>query len=141
MLPFEAQALFTRLSRFLDDNRAVAKLLYSPEEIKEMQNLKNAYRLMIPMKGTVNYSNSATIGEKLLKKSAGNVGALLGFAAHGPMGALIGFGSEKIAKAAKEASAARNTQRLFFGKQPKSAGSYSVAPALVLPAAVAGGRR
>lgn len=141
-IPFEAQALSQRLHEFLNESGSgLAKSLFSPAEIKEMRALASVYKRMAPLKGTTNPSGSATIGTKIASKALDNLGAMLGFGAHGITGAIVGHGVQKAVGALKDAKAAKEATRLFFGPQAKRAAATSRLPALIAPAAVAGAQR
>lgn len=141
-IPFEAQALSQRLHEFLNESgKGLASILFTKAEREEMAKLAAVYRRMTPIKGTTNPSGSATIGAKIAHKAMNNLGAMLGFGAHGVTGALVGHGVQRAAGMVKDAKAAKEATRLFFGPQAKRAAATSRIPALIAPSAVAASQR
>lgn len=119
---FGPQALASRLKQFLDD--PVAKRLYSPEEIRQMRELKSLYELMKPPKGSApNTSNSATTAARLIQKGQNNMLALIGLGTGGLPGAMVGAAIEHGGRSLIERRAAREAVELFHGKQPPRARS------------------
>lgn len=140
-VPFEAQALSQRLHEFLNESGSgLAKVMFTKAEREEMAKLAAVYQKMIPAKGTTNPSGSATIGARIATKALDNLGAMLGFGAGGIPGAVAGHVAQKAGSAIKEARAARDATRLFFGAQPKRAVQSSRLPVLLAPAVPASQR-
>lgn len=117
-IPFEAQALSQRLHEFLNESGSgLAKVLYSPDEIKLMQQLGSVYKQMIPVKGTTNPSGTAPMLAKMAGGLRHTLLPLLGFTHGGLPGAAVAFGVDKGLQAVGNASAARKATQLFFGPQ------------------------
>lgn len=138
-IPFEAQALSQRLHEFLHSSgKGLAEILFTAGERAEMVKLASVYKRMTPAKGTTNPSGSATIGAKIANKALDNLGAMLGFGAGGIPGAVVGHIAQKGGAALKDAKAAKEATRLFYGPQARSAVRTSRVPALLalaIPAA------
>lgn len=143
-VPFEAQALSQRLHEFLNESGSgLAKVMFTQAERAEIAKLAAAHKMMIPAKGTTNPSGSATIGAKIAGKALDNLGAMLGFGAGGIPGAIMGHAAQKAGATVKDARAAKEAARLFFGDQPKLAAArrHSNVPAkFIAPAAIASQR-
>jgi hypothetical protein len=134
-IPFEAQALSQRLHEFLNESgKGLSTILFTAQERAEIAKLAGVYKRMIPAKGTTNPSGSATIGARIARKSLDHLGAMLGYGAHGLPGAIVGHMVQKGAGALKDARAAKEATRLFFGAQPKRTVQSSRLPMLLAPA-------
>jgi hypothetical protein len=140
-IPFEAQALSQRLHEFLNESgKGLSTILFTAPERAEIAKLAGVYKRMIPAKGTTNPSGSATIGARIARKSLDHLGAMLGYGAHGLPGAIVGHMVQKGAGALKDARAAKEATRLFFGVQSKRAVQSSRLPVLLAPAVPASQR-
>lgn len=141
MTPFGPQSLSQRLHGFLNENgKGLAEILFTKAERAEMAKLASVYKRMAPKPGTTNPSGSATIGAKIAKGALDNLGAMLGFGAGGIPGALTGHLVQKGGAALKDARAAKEATRLFFGAQPRRAAQSSRLPVLLAPAVPASQR-
>ncbi len=133
MTPFEAQALHTRLSRFLNDKGKEASVaLFTPQERTLMGQLAGVYKQMIPVKGTTNPSGTAPMLAKIANGTKHQLLPLLGFSHGGMMGAAVGAAADRGLTAIGNARAATKAQNMFFGQQPKRPVNPSIAPATAL---------
>lgn len=75
------QKVAERITEFVNGSgRPMASVAFSQEERDLMLRYARAMRELVPMQGTVNYSNSATVGARLLANS--QVGHILNAIAH-----------------------------------------------------------
>lgn len=129
MIPLEAQALHTRLSRFLNDKgREAGQVLFTKEERTLMKQLAGVYRQMIPIKGTTNPSGTAPMLAKIARGAQHQLLPLLGFGHGGLPGAAAGVAADKAITAVANARNARKAVDLFYGQQPNR---YSSLPGVV----------
>jgi hypothetical protein len=134
-IPFGEQALSQRLHAFLnEEGRGLAEILFTKAERAEMAKLASVYKKMIPAKGTTNPSGSATIGAKIAAKAVQNLGAMIGFGTSGIPGAIAGHALQRGGEMVKDARAAKEAVRLFYGPQAKRAPRHSNIPVLLAPA-------
>jgi hypothetical protein len=124
MAPLEAQALHTRLSRFLNDKgREASHLLFTKEERALMKQMASVYRQMIPVPGTTNPSGTAPMLAKIANGARHQLLPLLGFGHGGVPGALVGLAADKALTAVGNARNAKKATNLFYGQQPNRFGS------------------
>lgn len=136
------QALAQRLHEFLNESgKSLANVMFSPAERAEMAKLAAVYKRMTPMKGTTNPSGTAPMLAKIADKASGNIMALIGLGAHGVSGAIVGHGISKATGAIKDARAAKDATRLFFGAQPRRAAVPSKIPQFVAAPAASSSQR
>jgi hypothetical protein len=117
---FEAQAMYSRINDFLNGKgQDLAKATFTAEERRQMQVLANAYKQMIPLKGTTNPSGTAAALTRIANKASHNVLAMLGGIHGGFMGAAVGHAVERGARAIGNSRHARAAVRSFYGEQPR----------------------
>lgn len=117
-IAFEAQALSQRLHEFLNESgSALAKTLYSPQEIELMKQLASVYKQMIPAKGTTNPSGTAPMLQKMAGGLRQSLLPLLGLTHGGLPGAAAAIGIDKGMAAIGNARQARAATKLFYGGQ------------------------
>ncbi len=132
---FGPQALSQRLHEFLNESgRPLANVMFSAAERKEMAKLASLYKRLAPMKGTTNPSGTAPMLAKIADKAKDNLLALIGLTTSGVPGAIVGHGAQKLAGVVKDAKAAKEATRLFFGPQKRAAVVNSRVPQLLAPA-------
>jgi hypothetical protein len=119
-IPFEAQALSQRLNEFLNGKgQDLAKSLFTTDERRQMQILANAYKQMIPVKGSTNPSGTAAALTRIANRASHNVLAMLGGIHGGFVGAAVGHAAERGARAIGGSRNARAAVRSFYGEQPR----------------------
>lgn len=117
-IAFEAQALSQRLHEFLNESgSALAKTLYSADELAIMKQLAAVYKQMIPAKGTTNPSGTAPMLAKMAGGLRQSLLPLLGLTHGGLPGAAAAIGIDKGLAAIGNARQARAATKLFYGGQ------------------------
>jgi hypothetical protein len=140
--PFGPQALSTRLHDFLNGNgKPLARVMFSKAEREEMAKLASIYKRMTPLKGTTNPSGTAPMLAKIASRASDNVLALIGLGAGGVPGAIAGHALQRGAGAIKEARAAKEATRLFFGPQARRPAGHSRLPQLIGASAIPASQR
>ena len=130
--PFGTQALSTRLHDFLNENgKPLARVLFTKAEREEMAKLASVYKRMTPLKGTTNPSGTAPMLAKIASKASDNVLALIGLGTGGVPGAIAGHAIQRGGEAFKDARAAKEATRLFFGPQARRPAGHSRVPQLI----------
>lgn len=118
--PFGPQALSQRIHEFLNEGgKGMAKTVFTQAERAEMAKLAAAYRQMIPDARATNPSKSGWTIARIANKASTNLGAMLGLVHGGLPGAAVGMGVERGLRGVANRRAAAETQRVFYGEQPR----------------------
>lgn len=120
-LEYGAQALNTRLSKFLSE--PMARTLYSPQELQMMRILQQEYRKAIPLPGTANPSGSGIWLSRVGKAAMKNLLPMLGFMKGGVPGIAAGVAANKALAFVGNRRSANQARDLFYGRRPGTSGS------------------
>jgi hypothetical protein len=135
------QKMAERIFEFTNGNgQSLARQLFSPEEITQMNRFANIQKAMATKSGTANFSQSGNRLAALAREGFASISAALGASAGGPQGAAAGYAAGQAIKTMSGAMAAREARSLFSGEVPVSIGSrvgdatMGAGRALALPA-------
>ena len=123
------------------EGASLAKQLFKPEEIKQMNTYASVLKATEPKAGTVNPSNSgnrtAALARQMGQQIVAWIGAGTGAVAGGPLGAAAGAGTAKGVGSIGDMLAASRTRRLYNGEVPVPLGEMAGNRALELSRRVA----
>lgn len=113
VIPWGPQKVSENLFKFLDapSTRPLANTLFTKAERAEMRRLAMALKRTVPPEGSVNYSNTAYEGSRMLQKAWETLAGSLGFAQGGVAGAVAGREGAKALSGAKSWLAGRSLTR------------------------------
>lgn len=123
-IAWKDQKVGQRIMNFLNgDGKGMADALFTKAERDAMRNIADAHIANLPIEGTTNPSKSGHVMERLARAGAHGILPFIGLHAGGLPGVAVALAANKGVTKAVDRAAAVRAQKLFYGDQPRRAGS------------------